>query len=192
MQLFVEAMASSLACAVPRGAGLHSYRLAEAVSCGCVPVVLADDWVMPFEDACTGPRVLGKANLSQSQFQDWACSLVMGEGVWPAPHVVAIPARMEERHRLAAAASTWATLRGTAWAAGRVTPVNSTSVKVTVGPYYLRVDEQDWWALPQLVRWANTSGLLTRLRYRLDLAWKLLYASPIRAAMTVVRLRHTA
>lgn len=35
---------------VPRGYGLHSYRLWESLHAGAVPVVIADGWVLPFED----------------------------------------------------------------------------------------------------------------------------------------------
>ena len=30
--------------------GLHSYRFMEAMSFGCVPVILSDDWVTPFQE----------------------------------------------------------------------------------------------------------------------------------------------
>ena len=39
---------NSLFCLVPEGCGSHSYRLFEALSLGCIPVVLADHYVPPY------------------------------------------------------------------------------------------------------------------------------------------------
>ena len=33
---------------VPRGDALFSYRLLEAMSFGCIPIILSDNWVLPF------------------------------------------------------------------------------------------------------------------------------------------------
>ena len=41
---------------VPRGYGLHSHRLLEAMSAGSIPVLVADDYVLPFENPSTPPR----------------------------------------------------------------------------------------------------------------------------------------
>jgi hypothetical protein len=37
--------------AVPRGDGLYSYRFAETLSAGTIPVIYADDWLPPFDSA---------------------------------------------------------------------------------------------------------------------------------------------
>lgn len=48
---YVDLMANSEFAYVPRGDALFSYRLLEAISFGCIPVVLADGWVLPFDRA---------------------------------------------------------------------------------------------------------------------------------------------
>jgi hypothetical protein len=191
MQPYVQDLAASRACVIPRGAGMHSYRLAEAVSCGCVPVVLADHWVMPFEDAATSPSQLARHPLTDANFEAWASSLLVGRRTWPRPRVHVVAATPSTEHSWTDAQNTWATLQDTAWAKKRSARDHTIrSVNVTVGPYYIRIDEQDWWALPRVVQWAKSTGLLQRLQARLDLAWRLLYDSPVRAAISVVRARH--
>jgi hypothetical protein len=37
--------------AVPRGDYLYTYRLVEVLSAGAIPVILADDWVLPFHNS---------------------------------------------------------------------------------------------------------------------------------------------
>ena len=46
---FADLMARSLFAFVPRGDALFSYRLLEALAFGCIPVVLSDGWVLPFD-----------------------------------------------------------------------------------------------------------------------------------------------
>lgn len=48
-QAFVNLMNESLFALVPRGDALYSYRLLEALSFGCIPIVLSDGWVLPFD-----------------------------------------------------------------------------------------------------------------------------------------------
>jgi hypothetical protein len=42
-------LANSNFAFVPRGDALFSYRLAEAMSFGCIPIILSDGWVLPFD-----------------------------------------------------------------------------------------------------------------------------------------------
>lgn len=46
---FTELMAKSVFAFVPRGDALFSYRLLEAMAFGCIPIVLSDGWVLPFD-----------------------------------------------------------------------------------------------------------------------------------------------
>lgn len=47
---FLDAMNQSRLILAPRGHGQHSYRPIEAASAGRIPVVVADDWQLPFHE----------------------------------------------------------------------------------------------------------------------------------------------
>lgn len=47
---YADLLISSRFGLVPRGGGLHSYRFIEVLAAGAIPVVLADDWVIPFQE----------------------------------------------------------------------------------------------------------------------------------------------
>ncbi len=48
-QRYVDLLDASLFSFVPRGDALFSYRFLEAMSFGCIPIVLSDGWVLPFD-----------------------------------------------------------------------------------------------------------------------------------------------
>jgi hypothetical protein len=181
---FLELMRRARTCLVPRGAGLHSYRIAEASSCGCVPVVLADEWVMPFEDVCTDPR---KEGLWAYEGEPWAYELIVGVGRWPRPRVVMVNASLDPRLRQIHTEASWKLLPPPVLGCEEGCPV-----PVTVGPYYIRLREAHWWALPSVIDAFTRDGTIDQLSRRVPLAWGTLFSEPVHAALRVLSKRESA
>jgi hypothetical protein len=47
---FIELAVKSKFCLCPRGYGLNSFRLYEAMQLGCVPVIITDEPYLPWKD----------------------------------------------------------------------------------------------------------------------------------------------
>ncbi len=61
---YSDLMKSSVFAFIPRGDALFSYRLLEAMSYGCIPVIFADDWVLPFDRSINWPDL--SLNISEA------------------------------------------------------------------------------------------------------------------------------
>ncbi len=73
---YAELLASSVFAFVPRGDALFSYRLLEAMSFGCIPIVLADGWVLPFDTSIDWPTIaLHPREANIAQIPEWIASL---------------------------------------------------------------------------------------------------------------------
>jgi hypothetical protein len=54
---YEELLSKSIFAFVPRGDALFSYRLLEVMSFGCIPIVLSDGWILPFDRLLSWDRM---------------------------------------------------------------------------------------------------------------------------------------
>ena len=70
---YISLLKNSTFCLVPRGRRLGSFRFIETLQQACVPVVLADDWVLPFRSKLF-TSIINQRN--SSEVIDWERSTI--------------------------------------------------------------------------------------------------------------------
>jgi hypothetical protein len=60
---------------VPRGDCLFSYRFLEVISFGCIPIVLADGWILPFD------RIIRWDGQALHLPETWRCTFATWDGL---------------------------------------------------------------------------------------------------------------